>query len=317
MPISHRSFTKVARALTAFLPYGHRQHDCQALQEKLDAANPAEIVWGEKDYETAGVEYPAICVRTDPGDGLWVCCCGHENRLVHYRGAFPFKYLNCGRCDHILCPDCRTTEILTPVRAKIMLVEVEQQSHQQNEEVRFCRLCRSCGLSHRASMDGCHVNFRDVTCPCGKPAITDGSYFYIGDVDAWRCDPAGRAVEMNLERQLAASERAVAKREKLPEQGKLMARDTQPRLRPSRVQTYATDLGLEARPQQPPRAATLTDPTLPIRRGAVRRPREQSPTGGRIVRTETGVWAPKEPTNMTSRHSRVYFEGRELRAVNC
>ncbi|KAJ4370391.1 hypothetical protein N0V83_004909 [Neocucurbitaria cava] len=317
MSNSTKSFGKVAKALTAFLPHGQKKTFNQAFQEKLDKARPAEKAWTREDYMSAGVDVANPCLRTDASDGLWVCCCGHENTLVHYQGAFPFKYLKCGRCDHILCPHCRTSEILTPVQAHILHVELDEQSSARREEVRFCRLCRACGLMHRASMDGCHVRFSEDKCRCGEAFMKEGSYFYIGDVFAWRCDPAGRAVELSLDQKLAASERYLANQKTVPEKVKSSATELYPPPGLPRVQTSYFSLAQEPRPHQLPRGATVTDPSRPVRRGAVRRPRETSPSGGNLVRLENGPWTPDKLGATMVRRPYAYREGHELRAVNC
>ncbi|KAF1845973.1 uncharacterized protein K460DRAFT_250894, partial [Cucurbitaria berberidis CBS 394.84] len=209
------TFSIISKALNAFRPRP-TSPECppivvsQGLQEQLDYAQPAEPVWHAAEYECAGAESLGACLRIDTGDGIWVCCCGHENPLVHYQGAFPFKYLKCGRCDRILCPNCRTSEILTPIQS-ITTEVLEDRFNKPADEVRYCRVCRACGLTHRAAIDGGQIDFSHAPCPCGKVGTEDGSYFHIGEVDAWRRDPPARAVELSLARTMAASMRYMEK----------------------------------------------------------------------------------------------------------
>jgi hypothetical protein len=46
--------------------------------------------------------------------GLYVCCCEHENALNLRAGKSPFLYLTCGKCGHILCSECLTSNIIAP-----------------------------------------------------------------------------------------------------------------------------------------------------------------------------------------------------------
>jgi hypothetical protein len=152
---------------------------------------PAEKPWESYDFIAAGIEDPVLRVLQQHGDGLWLCCCGHENTLVHYRGAFPFRYLRCGRCSHILCSKCHTTDILTHDPSGVMKAPV-CFSLTTGDDVRYCRVCRTCGLSHRAEIyGGKFIDLSRTLCRCGHPSDGVQTHYYIGTVNGWRCDPAG------------------------------------------------------------------------------------------------------------------------------
>ncbi|KAH6612552.1 hypothetical protein C7974DRAFT_323133, partial [Boeremia exigua] len=90
-----------------------------------------------------GVDHDRLCLIDTHVDGLWLCCCGAENELVHWTGLHPFKYLKCEKCGHVLCGNCETTHILT-------LWEQDPRVVVHGSELRMAQVCPSCGLSHRA-----------------------------------------------------------------------------------------------------------------------------------------------------------------------
>lgn len=158
------------------------------VQEDFDSTILAEL-----PTETHLIEenkYPRIrALRTDAeiGDGLWLCChCRHENILTHYKGMFPFKYLECNRCKYTLCSDCHTSEILSPI--PYGMITVPALPHGQ--EVRYCHVCADCGLSHRAAIEGTTLDFYGVTCAgCGISSFGNWPRYYIGNNEPYRRDP--------------------------------------------------------------------------------------------------------------------------------
>ena len=114
------------------------------MQQQLDYAQPAESARTPMvSSEGAGADYDYLRAMKVHDDGLWLCCCGFENKLVHWTGPFPFKHLKCGECEHVLCDNCETTEILTPWNPKMGVIP-------DANGLRLLQVCPSCGLSHRA-----------------------------------------------------------------------------------------------------------------------------------------------------------------------
>mgnify|MGYP003624086730 CR=1 FL=1 len=159
-----------------------------SLQDVFDSAVLAEAP--TEPYLILENKYPAIrSLRTDAdiGDGLWICChCHHENILRHWKGRFPFKYLRCVRCTRKLSSDCHTSEILTPW--PFGLIHAPRPA--VGREIRYCHVCTTCGLSHRAEMAGTTLDFYGVTCAgCGTSSYGDWPRYHIGNVEPYRRDP--------------------------------------------------------------------------------------------------------------------------------
>ncbi|KAA8627268.1 hypothetical protein PtrSN002B_002466 [Pyrenophora tritici-repentis] len=103
------SLSNLTKATSAFVHHSRPKTPepiRPTLQEQLDAAQPAEEPWDAFSYPK---------VRTDPGHGIWICGCGFENHLIHYQGSYPFKYLVCQGCEHIMSPYDTTSEVLTSI----------------------------------------------------------------------------------------------------------------------------------------------------------------------------------------------------------
>jgi hypothetical protein len=197
-------------------------------QAKLDAAIPAEITYRPIiDSIDARIHAP-------PNDGVWLCCNQHheqENHIKHYQGDYPFKYLTCKMCNHIYCSSCSSSEILTPLESlsKASLEErfdslfdeliPERLLDEEDIEVRFFQLCRTCGLTRRAIFE--EAEFKVITaCPCGKTAVEEEKYidFFIGSNRNYRNDGNALTQELRLTRIFAAHDRVV--RERRAESGK-------------------------------------------------------------------------------------------------
>ncbi|KAH7077159.1 hypothetical protein FB567DRAFT_552705 [Paraphoma chrysanthemicola] len=256
------------------------------LEEQLNHAPPAEPKWNQNDYWDGGGDFPNTYTFADPADGVMVCCNGHETPLTHFQGRHPFKIVKCSTfdCQHILCKQCRTTEILTPISSENMYAIQNQRRDSASAEVRLCRICQKCGLSHRATYDGNSIWFPPL-CACGVPSSSSDVLYFIGSVDAYRRDPQGRAVELTLERICALSDRQAASSRQLPadqskvESQQLRAPQEELLQPPQSVppmpltrQSTAPVVGIpaEARPLRMHRAATSLNPGLPVRRGAIR-----------------------------------------------
>jgi hypothetical protein len=183
------------------------------LQDQLDGAIPAEQPWDPSVYE----DEAGLCIRLfgDPKDGLWLCCKGHENKLVHYQGKHPFKVLTCGNenCSHTLCDECRQTEILTPARSLVKeLFEQQRPRSAATNEVPYCYVCRSCGLSQRAKYWGSLISPVQPVCACGHKIPSDDFPYFIGSVHGYRYDSQNCIMELRMQRLKVVSDRLEAGR---------------------------------------------------------------------------------------------------------
>ncbi|KAF2474530.1 uncharacterized protein BDR25DRAFT_109533 [Lindgomyces ingoldianus] len=163
----------------------------KTLERKLQSAKQAE------SRDRRNTPYPTFEFSRmgTQVDGVWYCCCRHENQLVHYHGDHPFKYLDCGSCGHKLCSKCFTSNILAQsVLTQSDPVPVPPFSQ---EEVPYGQICGGCGLTHRAKRVKNHtfghqlagVKFGDIICPCGRISSEDWFRFGIGRNDDYRHDP--------------------------------------------------------------------------------------------------------------------------------
>jgi hypothetical protein len=208
------SISGVAKALTAFIPRPHAKPQVNQLQKLLDAAKPAEFSY----RPPCGLDHGI------PTDGLWICCKGHENQLVHYTGAHPFKYVKCRFCDHIICPNDSSSEILTRISSLATEVFHKRFDAQKTAprhlfyppETRYCLVCRSCGLTHRGTIVSSRIEFRPASCVCGKERDEDDLYFFIGSNAEYRKNPNDKAVDVKLQRTFVELERVTADSIKRP-----------------------------------------------------------------------------------------------------
>jgi hypothetical protein len=165
------------------------------VQEDFDSVIPAEAP--TEYYIIQENKYPAIrALRSDAeiGDGIWRCChCRHENVVTHYRGAFPFKYLVCSRCNEMLCSQCHSSEILSPLPYGM----IEAPRPRLGREVRYFHICTTCGLSRRAEMEGTTLDFYGVKCAgCGTTSYGDWPRYHIGNNEPYRRDPDASFVKL-------------------------------------------------------------------------------------------------------------------------
>lgn len=187
-----KSKASILRATHLFQRDSSPKMSAETLQQKLDAALPAERPWTIADVDPRS-ETPALDRnQIDPKDGVWVCCCcKHENRLTHFQGAFPFKYLACDKCDKVLCRHCCTTEILTPISNHVV-----RCLDQDDCEPRFCQVCPECGLSRRAVLADDRLNPSKDACPCGCDFSDMWLWYRIGSVDSYRANPVRITIEI-------------------------------------------------------------------------------------------------------------------------
>jgi hypothetical protein len=191
----------IVKALTAFL---RTQTEVDGLQKVFDSATPA-------DHPV----YPRSYLGPDIFDGVWICCRGHENTLVHLTGPHPFKHLKCRFCEHVICPKDSTSEILTPISSMTMEPFQGRFTAQKkapeypwlSREPRYCLVCRSCGLTHRGTIVSSRIEFRTAPCVCGQEPDEEGMYFFIGSGEEYRRDPQGKTVEVTLNRRFIALDR--------------------------------------------------------------------------------------------------------------
>lgn len=151
---------------------------------------------------TAGIESTHAMAKVH-GDGVWVCCCGHNTTLVHREGTYPFKRLVCEKCDHILCEHCLTTAIVIPLKEPFPATVAKLEFTKLREIVdNLFQICPDCGLSFRSQIRNpdhrgerfCWVpvasHSHSELCPCGASAKSNWLKCIIGDSTAYLLDPA-------------------------------------------------------------------------------------------------------------------------------
>jgi hypothetical protein len=161
----------------------------------------AEKAWRLSQYVEAGAEYPNLRLTGDKqADGLWVCHCRHENKLIHYAGPHPFKHLRCGKCEHIMCEFCPTSAIMTPLK------QVTANTLKlPDSQPMFAWVCQHCGLSHRATASECATH-----CACGYSLKDCSRGYHIGSIVGYRRDPEGTAVTLSLQGRHTATKNLVS-----------------------------------------------------------------------------------------------------------
>ncbi|CAN9393526.1 unnamed protein product [Alternaria alternata] len=182
-----------------FLPTAERNSKDSSrpgsVQDDFNSAIPAEAP--TEHYIIQENKYPALrALRSDAEirDGIWRCChCRHENIITHYKGAFPFKHLVCKRCGKILCSQCHSSEILSPLPYGM----IQAPPPGLDREVRYLHVCTICGLSHRAEMEGTTLDFYSVNCAgCGNSSYGDWPRYHIGSNEPYRRDPDASFVKL-------------------------------------------------------------------------------------------------------------------------
>lgn len=197
-------FHKAVRIISAFKPKPKpKAKRPESLEIQLETAERAEN-WDPRSISYYGVEFPRLAWSVpEAPDGLWRCHCGTENPLVHYKGAFPFKYLTCGCCDHVICERCDTTEILTKVSSTPSTQSTPSSNQSRHkllkEESRCLTVCQACGLSHREQLENGQA-LVPHHCACGSEFKGSEPQYFIGSAYEWRRDPAARAVSLSVQR---------------------------------------------------------------------------------------------------------------------
>jgi hypothetical protein len=218
------SLLRIGEALRALKnPIDHFK---PTLQKQLDAAPRSALSWNGPNIRFRG--------RTqidDPYDGVWAPSCLHENRLIHFGGPHPFKYLKC-HCEHILDVNDSTTEILTPVTSLRMEIFEDRFEDQRGLPVsRYCQLCRECGLTHRGVVVDSRIEFPTMPCVCGKTSDKEPMYFYIGDVASYRDNPDNIAVDLSIKQRLAESDWCTSRRKQIPRSTRFVLNPDRGRIR--------------------------------------------------------------------------------------
>lgn len=251
----------------------------EQLQVLLDNARPSRrrdsyfLSAGAADFETAH----AIAVAQCHGHGIFVCCYGHDNILKYHDGEYPFLELKCGRCSHVLCKNCLTTAIITPLKgaeqAAIAKMDVAKQRKHFKD---FFQVCPNCGLSRLAQMRNpdhhgerlCWVpvasHSHSELCSCGTSAKSDWLKFVIGDPTPYRLDPAkalddlknrwidwGLKEKYGFESEQAAQKPPQAKWEALGRRRAQADKTSAPHT--DRVSKFKANQPSKNRPHEPPR----------------------------------------------------------------
>lgn len=126
------------------------------------------------DYTERGRGFHRLLDQID-GDGLWKCCRGHEQELIHWNGSHPFKRLKCNRCEHILCRQCQSTAILTCLEGYTVL---QNEYREVSGLVSYGSICPTCGLTHRAR--SVQTDFGTPTCETVVRLTFDGALCVCG-----------------------------------------------------------------------------------------------------------------------------------------
>lgn len=159
-------------------------------QQLTQPAEPARTP-GVGPY-SAGAGYDYLPSMEIQSDGLWLCCCGANNELIHWTGPFFFKHLKCEKCGHVLCRNCDTTQILTPW-------DENPKVASDHNGLRLAQVCPSCGLSHPACV------FQDNTrgwapieaCYCGERSDSNWLQYTMKSPGMYKVNPRKVAQDMN------------------------------------------------------------------------------------------------------------------------
>lgn len=129
----------------------------------------------------------------DMADGVLVCGCGHESRLIHWGGNHPLRHVKCHSCKRVFN---MATCVATPI------FKVEQEANVQkailaDASAADChgRMCASCGQTHRASSPGFHGS-----CGCGVIPSSKDFYFFLGSPKSYRRDPDEVVQSLRIQR---------------------------------------------------------------------------------------------------------------------
>ena len=164
-----------------------------------------------------------------------------QQEIIHWTGPYPFKYLKCIQCDHILCRWCLTTEVLTPL--------LREDAHPKSpfslkDQALYGQICPDCGMSHyvrpikrkRHVLNDRIVTFKGVKCPCGLVSDYSWLQFKVGSIENYRRNPYEAWFILTCQR----AENSIRSRRASPERH---AR------RSSRSTSISPQLGADGRPR--------------------------------------------------------------------
>ena len=278
----------IFRPMTAFArkAFKIKKNAEKSLARKLDAVervNPAPrfSVEGEfTDYTERGRDYLYLHHILDKidGDGLWKCCRGHEQELIHWKGDHPFKRLKCNSCEHILCHRCESTTVLTRLKRGLVLPD---KCHETSGLVSYGQICPSCGLTHRArSVQATRDNatndsvsdmtFDNFLCVCGRLSDNTWLRFWIGPIYEYRRNPHEAFASLSRQRAESSVRRhreRSTRRESLPYRSSSRG-NTDSNLSVSHAQWSSASLATSSmsrpssRPGQPPTPWTASSVSL-------------------------------------------------------
>jgi hypothetical protein len=167
-----KKFSTLSVVVTAFKS---TKKPVQTLEQELDSAQRAEQPINKHLRESHG--YSSLIEAThgeEAEDGMFVCCCGAENDIVHFMGTYPFKYMNCRIYDHTFCNKCTSSEVLTPIQAAMLPPCLATPSMANN----LGQICAACGLTHRATLSSDGMVDKNVRCHCGSQS--DNTWIMFG-----------------------------------------------------------------------------------------------------------------------------------------
>ena len=189
----------VVNTIRLLLRIANKPKSAVRLEKDLREARRAEGIPDDSlwyDQET-----PNITRRNhgmNVADGAFLCKCGTENTLIHFRGAHPFKHLTCRACGLVFSKRFACSDILQ--------IGVKDLSRHPNGELRIGQLCPGCGLTHRAFMKNGTVSL-DTMCVCGSLADESWLHFSIGSpMDYWR-NPVTFPQELKIDHTLKLIEK--------------------------------------------------------------------------------------------------------------
>ncbi|KAH7401974.1 hypothetical protein DE146DRAFT_787713 [Phaeosphaeria sp. MPI-PUGE-AT-0046c] len=141
-------------------------------------------------------------------DGEYLCSCGAENKLHHFEGRYPFKYLRCDVCNRIFDAECISSEILTPIPRSC----IPSRGVTKNLAHGMGQFCPQCGLTHRVELiDFTSIPSLHVYCQCGSRSTPDWFTFFINSPDTYRYDPNAAHVRLKEEWASKATEKVLGK----------------------------------------------------------------------------------------------------------
>ena len=136
----------------------------------------------------------------DPGDGIYICSCGHENKLLLYKGAHPFGNVSCARCDQVPNLFSKVSSVMILIADTVLqFATALARPNPDDNEAPYGSLCPKCGLTHRAiilsashATDGTNtliVDFGDSDCKCGNRRDHSWDHFEINSPVSYHKDP--------------------------------------------------------------------------------------------------------------------------------